>query len=156
MPLTLADFSDPFEPIYTFVDKRSGMNVNIASARLCAWCEGAELEVVGVPVNRRLAGSFIRDNIVAPKWCEHLLSLVEQGMAFPPVIFAKDGNETNGAPDVMLVDGHHRYFIAAMSGVRFIPAYVLEVEQWRPFEILGLRDTTAEALKAAPITKELR
>jgi hypothetical protein len=156
MPLTLADFSDPFEPIYTFVERATGANVNIASARLCKWCEGAGLEIVGVLVDRVLAGSFVRDNIVAPKWCEHLLSLVEQGMKFPPVIFAKDGGETDGAPDVMLVDGHHRYFIAAMSGVRFIPSYVLEVEQWRPFEILGLRDTTAEALKRAPIMKELR
>jgi hypothetical protein len=139
MPLTLADFTNPFEPIYTFVERATGANVNIASERLRQWTLTAGLEVDGVPVDRALAGSFVRDNIVAPRWCEHLLSLVERGMKFPPVIFAKDGGETNGAPDVMLVDGHHRYFIAAMSGMRFIPAYVLEVAQWKPFEILGLR-----------------
>ncbi len=143
--------ANPLEPIYTFVEKTTGKNVNIASERLRQWTLTQDLEQVLVPVNAPLAQTFVRDNIVSRQRLVELMTRNAMGEEFAPILFAKDGGSTNGAPDVMLIDGHHRLVIAAALGRPFILSQVLEECHWRPFEIAGLPDITDEELKAIPI-----
>ena len=150
-----------FEAIYSFVAS-DGTNTHIASKRLERWTQehARELEVGLVACERELAQSFVREDSVAVRWCEQMLDSIKERKLtfedFPPIIFAKDGGETEGRPDVMLVDGHHRYVVHALIGCQFIKAICLEVHQWEPFRIIGLRDQTAEQLRRAPIIKEIK
>lgn len=152
MPLTLADFSDPFEPIYTFVEKATGANVNIASERLRKWTLTVGLETVLVPVSRKMCSTWLEDNIISASRVAELYQRARGGEILAPVLFAKDGQMTDGKDDVMLVDGHHRYFLAALCGC-LLPAHVLEVEQWEPFKIVGFPAMDDSTLKALPITR---
>lgn len=155
MPLTKADFTDPFEPIYTFVDGRTGENVHIASTRLRAWCieHRAELEVQAIPVDKKLAASFQEKNAILPKRVHTLLAKLPEDMEqWEPIIYAHDGSfGSNGGPNVMLVDGHHRYFAAALIGAPFILGWFLTVPQWEPFKIEGLREYSEQELVDEPI-----
>ena len=152
MPIHISDFHDPLEGIYTFV-ARSGENVNIASERLFRWTtqHASTLDVHLVPVKQRLARQFQRDNVVSKARVMELIFRFEEGIT--PLIFAKDGNMTNGAPDVMLVDGHHRYVLCAALGIREAPAYLLEREQWEPFRIIGMEDISEDELRAVPVMR---
>lgn len=137
---------DPKEPIYTFVDN-DGSNVHIASERLRKWTLTQKLETFLVPMNFKLAQRFLLDNVADPMRVIQLLAKKQ----LDPVIFCKTGTTTNGFPDVMLVDGHHRYVLAWKLQMHYIPAYTLEQHQWRPFEIEGCLDLTQEQLTAMPI-----
>jgi hypothetical protein len=50
----------------------------------------------------------------------------------------------------MLVDGHHRYVLAATAGLSHIPAVLLYKEFWKPFQVVGLREVSAQVLKSVP------
>jgi hypothetical protein len=149
--LTRDDFCDPFEPIYSFVAS-DGTNTHIASARLRVWClEQTTLERVYVPVEQQLAAQFISENIVSGTRVGQLVrTLPSRVEDWEPLIFAKDGQTTRGRPDVMLVDGHHRYVLAALASVAPL-AWVLEPEQWRPFQIADYITLTQEELREMPI-----
>lgn len=147
----------PFKAsIYTFVT-HSGENIHIFAGGLRLHClESKTLEIFIVPVNFEMGQRLLRDNIISPVRAQELYTRFQSSKeGIEPVIFCKDGtlSETNGQPNVMLVDGHHRYFLAASLKVPLIAAYVLEPEDWQPFQISGLPDTTQAALQAAPITK---
>lgn len=140
----------PGEGIYTFVDN-SGVNINIASQRLHDWCAAAGLEPQLAPVDRDLSKTFIRDNAVSRDRVKELMKRKD----LAPIILCKDGtfSTKNGGPNVYLVDGHHRYVLYSALKLPYIPAYCLEVEQWKPFEIEGLSDISREALRDIPILK---
>ena len=152
MPLRGEDYA-PGTPIYSFV-ARDGKNTHIDSEKLRLWCkENRErLEVVNTPVSEKMANSFVDENVVD---IAHVVRVMMM-RKLDPVIYCKDGGGTRDRPDVMLVDGHHRYVAAAVHNLRMIPAYVLEPEQWRDFEIIGLPDMTEEELRAAPVCKKER
>lgn len=137
----------PGDPIYTYVDN-SGVNIHIDAAKLRIWCLAVEdeLPISMTPVDPRTAYKFVTDNIV----CKMRVAQLMERTNLDPIIYAKDGNETNGLPNVMLVDGHHRYTAAAVLHTPFIPAFILEPTQWRPFQIAGLPDITKDHLLASP------
>lgn len=138
----------PREGIYTFIDNE-GNNVNIASERLYQWCCAARPEMVLVPVEPRIARKFQEDNVI------DMTRVIELACRkyLDPIIFAKCETSTNGGPDVMLVDGHHRYALAAAMRLSVIPAYVLEPAQWHPFRVKDLIPITQDQLRDIPITK---
>jgi hypothetical protein len=135
--------------IYSFVAD-DGENVHIDSNGLRLWCEKTKPEVFWIPLRYELINEFIRDNSVSPFRIQELAFR----KSFDPIIMVKDGTfGDNGGPNVMLVDGRHRYFIACMAKLEVIPGYMLEVDQWKPFQLHGIPDVTKEELKARPINK---
>lgn len=144
----------PHYPIYTFVDK-AGVNTHIDSPRLRLWClaneRNPELEQGLAPVDRELANSFLRDNVVSMSRVIELLGKEE----LDPIILCQDGtfSSSNGGPNVMLVDGHHRLVLAAKLKLPQIPAFMVKLEQWKPFQVTNILDLTEEQLLAAPIQK---
>lgn len=143
-----------FEPIYTFVAK-DGTNTNVASNRLRLWCAAHkhDLEVVGTPVNLEQAKNYIRIHSASPKRVWELIDRAANGQTFDPIIYGHDGSfaDDNGGPNVILIDGHHRYVLYAALNIRIIPSYILTPTQWEQFIITNLPDITAEQLEAIPL-----
>lgn len=152
MPRKASDYS-LFDPIYTFVDKE-GNNINVDSEGLREWCAAnkASLEVLATPVDRRIARSFLEGNVVDLHHVKEVMRL----QALDPIIYGAMGTFTNGNPDVILIDGHHRYFAAAVAGMPFIPSYILQPAQWREWEIIGLPKISEEELRSCPNKAELK
>jgi hypothetical protein len=140
-----ADLTDPSEGIYTFVDSQ-GRNTNVASNRLRDWTIKARPETFLFPVDSKLAQRFLHDNIVT---FERVLEIAMK-KRLDPVIFCHDGTYTDGAPNCMLVDGHHRYCYMGLSKQPVIPGHLLTPDQWKPFEIEGLCEITQNQLLAMP------
>jgi hypothetical protein len=136
--------------IYTFID-REGVNTHIDSVGLREWCLANKPETFWVPIDPKLARSFLRNNTIST---ERVLQLLEKP-SLDPIILVKDGTNSlkNGGPNVMLVDGHHRYYFANACRMTMIPGHVLEVEQWRPFIVEGVPPLTQEQLRNMPIMK---
>lgn len=134
--------------VYTFIDGVTGENTHIDAIALRAWCLAhPELEVVNTPVDPEIAKRFItHDNSISIDNLKRVAAMKHHD----PLIYCKTGSQTNGAPDVMLVDGHHRYFICAVKEIEWAPAYVLEREQWQPFVLDWVPKMTEEELRAAP------
>lgn len=147
--LSYKDLNPLSEGIYTFVAK-DGTNTNIASNRLFLWTEAnkATLKIELAPVDPKLAQSFLHQNIASLDRCLELLAKPK----ITPIIFCHDGSYTDGRPDVLLVDGHHRYCLAGMLQLPVIPAYMLMVPQWEPFKILDLPSMSQDDLLNLPIT----
>lgn len=136
--------------IFTFIDK-DGVNVHIDSEGLRQWCLKTNPEIFSLPLNYTLAHEMLRDNVVS---LERVRELITRKVRLDPIIMVKDGTiGSNGHPNAMLVDGHHRFFIACASGWSHIEGYFLEYSEWKPFQIHGLPSVTREQLKASPITK---
>jgi hypothetical protein len=147
--------------IYTFVTP-DGTNIHIDSTALREWCLSTPpLEVFNVPVHEEQARRLVEvDKAVSLTRLSELFDKGTQALRdhpgqepFDPLIFCKDGKTTDGAPDVMLVDGHHRYVLLAMMRIPFFPAYVLSPSEWQPFQLHGLPSYTAEELRNTPILK---
>ena len=136
---------------FTFIDK-NGENIHIDSDSLRRWCLGnKELEIFSIPLQQKLAEEFLLNNVIS---MTRVLELAKRDK-LDPIIMAKDGtfSPDNGGPNVMLVDGHHRYALAVAIGRETIPGYMLEVEQWRPFELKWVPKMTMEQLIRMPLTK---
>jgi hypothetical protein len=131
----------PFEPVFTFVGF-DGKNVSIHSGRLREEVLKIQPEVVLIPVNKKIAKSYIDNNCVN---LTRVLELLERE-DLDPVIFCENGF-TDGKPDVMLVDGHHRYVMCALLDTPHIPAVILYQDFWRRFQIVGLQPVTADLLR---------
>ena len=139
----------PWEQIYTFV-ARDGRNIHIHAPRLRLHCLAMQYDVVLVPVDYKLARSFLRTNTVDPR---RVVTMTPEA-AFEPIILCKTeafGTNDPIIPDVLMVDGHHRFTRAAMDGLKTIRAYLLELSQWQPFTVVNLPDTTQKRLTAEPI-----
>jgi hypothetical protein len=135
--------------IYSFVDK-DGVNTHINAEGLRQWCIETKQEIWNIPLREKVAKMMMENNIVAP---ERIVELSKR-KSLDPIIMCKDGTfDDNGAPNVMIVDGHHRFVLACLAKLKSIPGHVLELEQWKPFQIHGLPDLTQEELIKAPITK---
>ena len=139
------------DAVYGFVDESTGENVHVASGQLREWClkHQSELEVYTIPVLQEWAHQFINDNSVL---MVRVMELVKN-KSTEPIIHAKWGTFTNGAPDVILVDGHHRYVAAAIRGDLLIESYLIERPIWEQFRIEGFAKLTQEQMKAIPVAK---
>jgi hypothetical protein len=145
---------DPFKPIFTFVAD-DGENYHIDTHALRDWCVAQEklgkLEIFNIPLKYDLAATFIPENVIAP---DRVFELAERPIeSLDPIIMVKDGTETNNAPNVMLVDGHHRFFLACLRKWTYIPGHLLEVSQWKPFQLHNLPSITREQLRRSPLLK---
>ena len=142
---------DRFHHIYTFVDN-DGTNIHIDSTALREWClSNKDLIVYDIPMKRDLGLEFLRDNVIS---LERIKELISKQRTLDPIIMCKDGTyDDKGAPNVLIVDGHHRYFLACLADLKIIPGYCLEVEQWKPFIMEGLPKLTQDQLRKAPIIK---
>jgi len=134
--------------IYSFVDAETGENTHVDSEKLRQWCAAnkASLEILLTPVDPQVALGFLEGNVID---LAHV-ARVQKMPKLDPIIYGKVGTLTNGHPDVLLIDGHHRFFLAYAEGEPFIPAYILEPAQWQEFKIEGLPNMTEEQLRAKP------
>lgn len=142
----------PREPIYTWVAD-DGTNVHIASERLYHWVQtnAATLTCGLIPIDFTRGQDYLRDNIASIDRCLELLS--RDPSTITPMIFGERGTYTDGAPDVFHIDGHHRYALYAMCQIPQALAYLLTIDQWKPFQIEGLPNTTQQALAHTPILR---
>lgn len=134
--------------IYSYVDPE-GNNIHVDSEKLRQWCakHKKDMVVLETPVREAIAESFLADNVIDLAHVERVFEMP----SLDPIIYGHDGTyNENGFPNVILIDGHHRYFGAYLAKCEFIPAYVLAPEQWHPFRIAGLPDLTEEQLKSMP------
>lgn len=136
--------------IFTFVDGKTGENYHVDSGALREWCAANrdKLEVFMIPIERERARMFLEvDKSVT---LEHAAEVAKMPR-LDPLIYCKFGtyDAENGAPDVMLADGHHRYFVAAAYGRDVAPSYLLEREQWEQFRV-SIPDMTIEQLRDSP------
>ena len=135
--------------VYSFV-ANDGTNVHINSEGLRQWCIANKPEIFWLPMNYEVAKQFIPDNVVSMDRVRELSTRKN----LDPIIMVKDGTfGSNGHPNGMLVDGHHRYFLAFLRKQPVIEGYFLEESQWKPFQIHWLRDLSAEELRRRPVTK---
>jgi hypothetical protein len=147
--LKLSDMK-PLEGIYTFIDSK-GVNINIASNRLHDWCLKHALHTVhAIPVRRDLAEKFLHDNTISLDRCKTLVGRYLKRRDIEPVIMCFDGTSDANGPFAMLVDGHHRYFIAASIRAPAIAAFCLDPIHWKPFQIEDLPAMTEQQLKDIP------
>lgn len=146
--------SSPIQ-IYTFIDN-DGVNIHIDSDNLRLWClkNIAALELFSIPIREGIAVEMVKNNVLSLDRVLELRQRRLKGERFDPVIMVKDGTTgSNGAPNVMLVDGHHRYFIAASDKEPIIKGWVLEIEQWKPFQVEPSIKLTQQQLIDLPPTK---
>jgi hypothetical protein len=137
------------ETVFSFVCD-DGTNIHVNAGALRLWCIENKPEICWLPLNYDLMKIFKTDNTVSS---ERIVELSKR-KDLDPIIMVKDGTiGSNGHPNAILVDGHHRYALACLRGQKYIEGYFLEEAQWRPFQIFGLRDVTAEDLRNSPVTK---
>ena len=136
------------KPVFTFIDN-NGENVHIDTDGLREWCLANKPEVFNLPLNYAFAATFIPDNCITLDRFREL----SKRKHLDPIIMAKDGTETNGAPNCILVDGRHRFFLACLRKQYSIEGHLLEVEQWKPFQMHNLPSITKEQLRRSPMLK---
>ena len=140
--------------VYTFIAD-DGTNTHIDAEGLRRWCIDNKPEIFWLPLKYDLAMQFMKDNTVSRQRVMELLRRHNRGEDLDPIIMVKDGTYSldNGGPNVLLVDGHHRYMLACLLAQTEITGHLLEVEQWKPFQLEGLPSLTKEQLVNIPITK---
>src|SRR5277367_5987589 len=114
------------------------------------WCISHRPEIFLIPIRAHVAEKMIPENSIA---IDRVIELSVRNN-LDPIIMVKDGtSDAKGAPNVLLVDGHHRYFLAYIRKQELIQGYLIEEPQWRPFQIHWMPDLTKEQLIKTPITK---
>jgi len=160
MSIAAAEMTDPFESVYTFI-RSSGENVHIASARLRAWClqqdTQGKLERLRWPIPANFVSECLAENIISIPHVQQLQWALPHNLTdWEPIILAEGGTcTTDGNPNTMLVDGHHRAFIAYQAGCRFVICWALSPKQWQPFRIEGRHQFSKRELADYPIIKPL-
>jgi hypothetical protein len=152
MGITNANASWMLKPIYTFVAK-DGENIHIDVEALRRWTIKTLPEIFFLPIDMQLAVSFVEKNTISLARVQYMMN--HRDLLDAPVIFCKDGTYgPDGAPNVMLADGHHRFFIKGIIlHEPFIEGHMLEPEQWRPFQMHGLPSLTEQHLRNIPPTR---
>ena len=156
-PLDLLELllSNPDHAVFSFVGN-DGANVHVDVTGLRAWVADhlKELEIVFVPVDFKMAQRYVAENtVVLARVAELAMRLAARDVtAQEPLLYLATGTFTNGAPDVMHADGHHRYVMWAGMYFDHAPAILLSPAQWEPFRI-ALPDLTAEELRALPVAR---
>jgi len=137
------------EGLYSFVGD-DNEQIHVATERLYAWVQKRKhrLEIFETPVIPTLALKFIRDNSVDKKRATEILKDFQN---IQPVIFGKTGTQSNGRPDMYLIDGRHRYMCHVYLKLPLIKCYILELKQWHKFLVTGVPMITKEMLAAMPI-----
>jgi len=132
------------ESIYSHV-LPCGTNVHIAAARLRLHLLTHQPTPFLVPIDLNLCHTFYAARAIDDA---RILSLTPHELS-EPIILCKDLTLTEGRPDVLFCDGHHRYVRRALDGERWIKAWLVEYADWQPFRIEGHPTLSQESLKAA-------
>lgn len=134
--------------IYSFVDD-NGHNTHIYVDGIRKWVKDNKPIVVGGPVDDEIAKDMFKNNVVSEERLKQLLKHPE--LAAEPLIYGiRDYNKDNH-PNVMLIDGHHRYVLAAMAKIPIYPSILLLKSVWEQFQIAGFDKLyTKEKLQATP------
>lgn len=140
------------EPVYTFV-ANDGTNTHIHAGRLRAYLQSQNHEIILAPVRKALAQRFLAENAISMERVAELtarqLALAPDAPPDPIILCHTPG----GQNEYMLVDGHHRYFIAAFANRAWIHSWLVEPDIWEAFQVINLRDLTQAELNAAPLGK---
>jgi len=145
--------------IYTWIDQTTGENWHVHVPLLREYiakrqASAKPFDVKLAPVDESFARTFLDDNSVDLQRVIQLGVEVTSGKRkLDPIILCERGTYTNGNPDVLLVDGHHRYCLCAMAGEQFIPCFCLSMHQWKRFRIVGAPDMNVDQLRDIPILK---
>jgi hypothetical protein len=152
MPLSASDYPNG-APVYTYVCD-DGTNIHIDATKLRAWCIAMKPPIYAVPVDHAEGQRYLRDNICSFDRCMEL-ALSPRHARLDPIIFGHRGtsNPENGSPNVMLIDGHHRYALASILRLPIISAHLIMPEIWQTFQVIGLPDLTQDQLRNIPLTQ---
>lgn len=137
----------PSEPICTFIDD-SGSQIDIAANRLRLFCKAVSLSVFLIPIDHSFAQTFVTQNVISLSRVDQLRNHFTYELPDPIIFCITDPLERAG----MLVDGHHRYFLASQHRHKMIRAHVLPESIWLPFRISGCKPLTKQELRDIPIT----
>lgn len=139
--------------VYTNVAP-NGANVHIAIQALREEIKRVKLIPEFMPVDDHYAGQLVLTKIVSER-------LVVDGLArslklkrhpvSEPVIYAVDDRNIR-----TLIDGHHRYVMAAAIHMKRIPAYICYPALYRQFVLDDLPDLTQAELRASPHPSEIK
>jgi|SRR5882762_3416074 len=151
MSVSATDFINnygPLEPIYTWVNPKTGENLNVASERLRLFTldPSSGLSVVYTAVSYNQAMEFWRNKTID---LHHVLQLKAK-RRLDPIIYIEDRDG-----DHLLVDGRHRYALIALSGLDMIPSFILKPKEWERFRIVGLKPLTEQQLRDQPLISEI-
>lgn len=136
----------PYEPIFTWINEKSGQNINIASKRLFEHllANPTKYPVAFIPVWPDVIADFLAENCINEA---HAKRLTADQRAVPIILGHRGTYDASGAPDVMFIDGHHRYYRAFLEGDPVILTYLLTPSEWYDFSIVNLPKITKEELK---------
>lgn len=137
------------EPVYTFVAE-DGENFHIHAHRLRQHLIKTSHKIISAPVRKALASQFLAENSISLERVQELMSRLfasDNPKPDPIILCLTPG----GDHDVMLVDGHHRYFIHALYKVPVIPAWLVEPPIWQEFRVINIRNLSQDELIAAPL-----
>src|SRR6266576_6766754 len=142
--------------IYTHIHE-DGKNVHILTSALRDWC----LKNCGtpeyLPVDQQAAKNFLSNNVIHEPRLQTLLEEHRQSRRpVEPIILCKLPTHTSDLPDVLLVDGHHRFVLFAILYKPVIPCWILEERDWRPFEVDMGYDLTHDQLRRVPVAASTR
>jgi hypothetical protein len=128
-------------PIFTHVFD-DGSNVNILVDSLLA--AASQLETFVTALDKGFAQTILKQNAID---FTRLHALPEAALR-KPILFGVSGG-TPDRPDVLLIDGHHRYVRAAQLGHSFISCQLCPEAMWRQHTI-DLPAMTQDELEALP------
>jgi hypothetical protein len=138
----------PTTPIFTWISDR-GENINIHSSALRECCLHYRPQVINVAIDHDLAATFLKHNIIN---AARIAQLANRYLHEPvePILFCE---HRAGNPDALLVDGHHRYYLAHTYNSLYLRAWMIPEEAWRPFTLKNVPNITRQQLRDLPTTK---
>jgi hypothetical protein len=121
---------NPFEQVYTLVDKASGKPTHVASAFLLRTCEAARLPIIRADIGGTLVTALENGELGVEE--EHALKLPNEAIHSPLLVL-----EWN-TQDHVIADGAHRLWRRWKAGHTTFRCYLVREEAWRHFEIYDM------------------
>jgi hypothetical protein len=124
------------EVIFTHIAD-DGTQTMFAVERMVKWCADTRQRIYETPVDVDFAKFCLERRGIE----QHRLNRLTALDLIVPVLYCEwpDGSH-------LLVDGHHRYVLAARLGRKTIRGHVLKERQWRPFVVEGAAPVSQAAL----------
>lgn len=142
-------------PIFSHVcDDGENIHILASALRTSVLKIASHTHIRHVPLDPKLAHDWIATNVVSPQRVSELLRRHRDPLHdMEPVLLCEAGTTTNYLPDVLFVDGHHRYVMCAALRVPLVPCFQIPFAFWQPYRIIGLPNITRDELRRRPITQ---